>query len=55
MRAFTGVHGAYYWSSTSRAAHPNYAWCVALSFGLVGYCGHKTYAEYYVWPVRAGQ
>jgi hypothetical protein len=42
----------YYWSSTSAAASPSYAWSVSLSYGSVYFRG-KT-STYYVWPVRGG-
>ena len=50
---FTGVQAGYYWSSTSAASDPSYAWSVGLDFGRVD-VGYKPYS-YYVWPVRGGQ
>lgn len=50
---FTGVQSSRYWSSTTVATSPSFAWYVTLSNGSrsVGYKGDL----YYVWPVRAGQ
>jgi hypothetical protein len=50
---FTGVQSGIYWTSTSSADHPDYAWLVYLYHGLVDY-DRKT-SKYYVWPVRDGQ
>jgi hypothetical protein len=50
---FAGVQSNYYWSSTSLADDPSYAWGVGLYYGYVASSG-KTYT-YYVWPVRGGQ
>jgi hypothetical protein len=49
---FTGVQSGIYWTSTSSADHPNYAWLVYLYHGLADY-DRKT-SKYYVWPVRGG-
>jgi hypothetical protein len=51
---FTGVQSYFYWSSTTIAADPVYAWGVALTGGGTTGYGNK-YNAYYVWPVRAGQ
>jgi hypothetical protein len=50
---FTGVQSDFYWSSTTRAVSPGYAWFVHLYYGQVRY-GSKT-GSAYVWPVRGGQ
>ena len=50
---FTGVQSYYYWSSTTYASGPDFAWYVDLSDGNVYYI-IKTDACY-VWPVRGGQ
>ncbi len=52
--SFTNVKSNYYWSSTSYSDGTALAWRVAMSYGYVGN-GHKTTADYYVWPVRGGQ
>ena len=51
--SFAGAQSYYYWSSSSIAGSPSYAWLVSLYSGYVGSSG-KTYASY-VWPVRGGQ
>ncbi|MBF0552069.1 MAG: DUF1566 domain-containing protein [Deltaproteobacteria bacterium] len=50
---FTGVQSSYYWSSTTYAGSPNYAWGIGLHDGYV-YHSYKT-DICYVWPVRGGQ
>ena len=50
---FDGVQSAYYWSSSTSASYPSYAWGVYMSNGGVG-IGNKL-SNYYVWPVRGGQ
>ena len=50
---FAGVQSNYYWSSTSCASYPSYAWYVYLGIGSVNGFG-KT-GTTYVWPVRGGQ
>jgi len=51
--AFSGVQSAFYWSSSSLVADPDFAWFVNLYDGDVGAPG-KTFTLY-VWPVRGGQ
>jgi hypothetical protein len=51
---FTSVQSDGYWSSTSIADDPDYAWVVFLFGGGVYFGGPKT-NTYYVWPVRGGQ
>ncbi|MCX5885280.1 MAG: DUF1566 domain-containing protein [Proteobacteria bacterium] len=51
---FTNVQAGYYWSSTSYASNPGYAWIVSMCFGYV-HNSNKSGYYYYVWPVRAGQ
>jgi hypothetical protein len=59
-QGFTNVQGngssynAYYWSSTSYASYPDYAWLVHMWLSYVWY-GDKYYYYGYVWPVRSGQ
>ena len=53
MRAFRGVQSAYYWSSTTYANDPTYAWSVSLNAGTVA-TNLKTHNGLYVWPVRSG-
>jgi len=48
--AFSGVKANYYWSSTSNAFDPAYAWHVRLDCGCV--YGSVKPTIYYVWPVR---
>jgi hypothetical protein len=51
---FTNVR-AYYWSSTSYAIYPVFAWIVYTWEGIVHYGGYKSDGRnYYVWPVRGG-
>ncbi len=50
---FDGVQTAIYWSSTSIADYPAYAWRVHLDNGSVDDDGKA--GTYYVWPVRGGQ
>ncbi len=51
MYFFTGVQSSFYWSGTSRAGSPDYAWGVSMYNGGVGN-SNKTY-DGYVWPVRS--
>ncbi len=51
--AFAGVQSYLYWSSTSCAGSPSYAWYVYLNVGD-GYYNDKA-DTYFVWPVRGGQ
>jgi hypothetical protein len=50
---FSGVQANYYWSSSTSANYPSYAWFVYLNDGYVNGNG-KTNSNY-VWPVRGGQ
>ncbi len=50
---FSGVQPNVYWSSSSTASSPNYAWDVFFNSGLV-FQDNKN-SSYYVWPVRGGQ
>jgi hypothetical protein len=50
---FDNVQSVFYWSSTTVAANPGYAWDVYLGDGdMTAYS--KTFYDY-VWPVRGGQ
>jgi hypothetical protein len=51
--AFVGVQSTYYWSSTSLANYPQYAWYVYLGNGNVSYRDKTN--SHYVWPVRGGR
>lgn len=52
---FTGVQTSdNYWTSTTYASPPEFAWSVYLTAGSVIATG-KTTSPYYVWPVRGGQ
>ncbi len=48
---YTGIQNGYYWSSSTYAFSPDYAWAVYIYYGNVD-CSSKTPA-YYVWPVRS--
>jgi hypothetical protein len=50
---FSGVQSFLYWSSTTYASGPLYAWVVYLDNGDV-YSDDKR-NDYFVWPVRGGQ
>ena len=50
---FTGVQGSQYWSSTSYAGYPDYAWRVSMLNGNMD--GLLKPNTCYVWPVRGGQ
>ena len=50
---FGNTQSSYYWSSTTFAYNPSYAWDVGFSGGFVYYVG-KTSSSY-VRPVRSGQ
>jgi hypothetical protein len=52
-QGFTNVQSNYYWSSSSYAKYPSYAWFVSMGSGGVGY--DVRYNNFYVWPVRGGQ
>lgn len=49
---FTGVQSSYYWTSTSYASFPDFAWGVFMDFGFV-FDVNKT-NDYHVLPVRGG-
>lgn len=51
---FVNVQSNVYWSSTTDAHYPEYAWLVDLSSGRVGR-NDKSFDYYYVWCVRGGQ
>lgn len=53
---FSGVQvgESLYWTSTTFAPAPFFAWCVSLNYGNVPYDTDKS-AILYVWPVRGGQ
>ena len=53
LYAFTGVQSHFYWSSTTEADFPGFAWVVDLVDGPV-FSDVKDY-DFYVWPVRGGQ
>jgi len=53
-QGFTNVQASYYWSSTTYAGYPGYAWIVYMWYGYVG-VGSKSYYDGDVWPVRSGQ
>lgn len=50
---FTGVLNTNYWSSTSHAVVPNYAWNVNIDNGFFTSYDKAQY-NLYVWPVRGG-
>jgi hypothetical protein len=49
---FANVLSSSYWSSTTYASNPYYAWFVYMSYGNVNYANMDY--SYYVWPVRSG-
>jgi hypothetical protein len=49
---FTGVQSYDYWSSTTNAYSPNFAWHVGMGYGGTDYDGKDWL--YNVWPVRGG-
>ena len=51
---FQNVQSHYYWSSTTGASYPYYAWLVSMYDGYVGYGNKSGSIFYYAWPVRAG-
>jgi len=51
---FTNVQASSYWSSTTYASYPDYAWIVYMWYGYV-VNSSKSNGVYYVWPVRSGQ
>jgi hypothetical protein len=53
---FTNVQAYYYWSSTTVAGYPAFAWIVGMRSGDVSNGGKYYYdGNGYVWPVRSGQ
>ena len=50
---FSGLQSDDYWSSTSDAGLPSFAWFVNFALGLVG--SDDKASTYYAWPVRGGQ
>ena len=53
-KGFSNVQPLYYWSSTTNAYFPSFAWFAGMRNGFL-YDGNKSSNCYYVWPVRAGQ
>ena len=51
---FNNVQSSSYWSSTTNASIPHYAWYVHMSNGGV-FNYSKANSYYYVWPVRGGR
>jgi hypothetical protein len=51
-QGFTGVQSLHYWSSTSRAYIPDWAWGVSMWYGNMN-LDDKDFTHY-VWPVRSG-
>lgn len=49
---FTNVHGYFYWSSTTAAALPGYAWMVNMHYGDVNMFSMTEPTGLYFWPVR---
>jgi len=54
-QGFTNVQADYYWSSTTCADAPGYAWIIDMWNGNVDGNVKSSYYSYYVWPVRGGQ
>jgi len=54
-QGFTNVQADVYWSSTTYASYPGYAWVVGMWAGVVDYSSKSYYGGYFVWPVRSGQ
>jgi pimeloyl-ACP methyl ester carboxylesterase len=56
-QGFTNVQAFDYWSSTTFAYYPDFAWIVYMWSGFVYGDGKSNsyYYGYYVWPVRGGQ
>lgn len=50
--SFINIFLGWYWSSTTAAIHPAYAWCVHLEGARMFYGGKEHYAL--LWPVRGG-
>ncbi len=53
-QGFSNVQSNIYWSSTSYASDPDYAWIVNMWNGNMNN-DNKSNNNYYVWPVRSGQ
>ncbi len=51
---FTNETSSAYWSSTTFASTPDYAWIVFFDYGVVRYL-NKSRSDYYVRAVRGGQ
>ena len=51
--AFTDLRGGY-WSSTTSAYEPDWAWALYLDKGAIG-VGQKAGAHFHVWAVREGE
>jgi hypothetical protein len=55
-QGFTNVQANGYWSSTTYAGYPDYAWFIYMWYGAVSAdVKSDGYYDDYVWPVRAGQ
>jgi hypothetical protein len=54
MRAFTGIQGSSYWSSSSSSLRNTAAWTVNMADLSVIELFKNTAAPVYVWPVRSG-
>jgi Protein of unknown function (DUF1566) len=52
-RVFSGVQSRDYWSSTTYAGHPDFAWFVFLGFGYPYKVGRGV--DLYLWPVRGAE
>ena len=51
-QGFRNLQVDYYWTSTTYASYPRYAWSVGVYGGIVA--GHDKADGYFVWPVRRG-
>ncbi|MCX5845209.1 MAG: DUF1566 domain-containing protein [Deltaproteobacteria bacterium] len=54
-KGFSNVQSSYYWSSSSKAAHPTSAWLVNIVDGFVFWFDKSSFPYYSVWPVRSEQ
>jgi len=52
-QGFRNLQVDYYWTSTTYASYPRYAWSVDIYGGIVA--GHDKADVYFVWPVRRGE
>lgn len=52
-KGYINVQNRYYWSSTTSACYPDFAWFLGMSNGFV-YDGNKSSDCFCVWPVRSG-